>query len=47
MPVWVDADATPRAIKDIFRFKAAQRRGVVITFVANRYQHLPGTGICE
>ena len=40
MEVWVDADATPRAIKEIL-FKAAQRRGVVITFVANRYQHLP------
>jgi len=32
--VWVDADAAPRPVKDVL-FKAAERRGVMVTLVAN------------
>ena len=40
MKIWVDADACPKAIKDIL-FKAAIKRKVVINFVANNWLHLP------
>jgi uncharacterized protein YaiI (UPF0178 family) len=35
MHIWVDADATPAVIKDIL-FRAAGRRGIAMTLVANR-----------
>ena len=35
MQVWIDADATPRAVKDVL-LKAAAKRRVPMTFVANR-----------
>ncbi len=35
MPIWVDADACPRVIKDIL-FRAASRTGVELTLVANQ-----------
>ena len=38
--IWVDADAYPQAIKQIL-VKAAQKRKVTITFVANHYIALP------
>jgi uncharacterized protein YaiI (UPF0178 family) len=34
MRIWVDADACPKAIKEIL-FRAAERRGVDVTLVAN------------
>ncbi|MEZ5653124.1 MAG: YaiI/YqxD family protein [Burkholderiaceae bacterium] len=40
MPIWVDADACPVAIKEIL-FRAASRRGVLITLVANQPMYLP------
>lgn len=40
MKIWVDADACPVAIKEIL-FKASQRTGVTITFVANQYLKVP------
>jgi len=40
MKVWVDADACPRAIKDIV-MKAAQRMKVETVFVANKDLMLP------
>ena len=40
MPVWVDADACPKVIRDIL-VKAAQRTAVVTTFVANQRVPLP------
>lgn len=41
MTVWVDADAAPRACKEIL-FRAAQRRGVEVVLVANAWQSVPG-----
>jgi uncharacterized protein len=38
--VWVDADACPRVIKDIL-FRAAERTGVTMTFVANQIIPIP------
>jgi len=32
--IWVDADAVPRPVKEVL-FKAAERRGVPVTLVAN------------
>lgn len=40
MHIWVDADACPRVIKDIL-FRAAERRGVPLTLVANQPMQLP------
>lgn len=40
MKIWVDADACPKVIKEIL-FRAAEREGVQMTFVANQYLHLP------
>lgn len=40
--IWVDADACPRVIKDIV-FRAAERRGVSTTLVANRMLSLPAS----
>lgn len=38
--IWVDADATPRPVKDIL-FRAADRTGVAVVLVANRPVHHP------
>ncbi len=40
MAIWVDADACPRAIRDIL-FRAAERCGVVVTLVANQSIEIP------
>ena len=40
MPVWVDADACPKVIRDIL-VRAAQRAAVMTTFVANQRVPLP------
>lgn len=40
MQLWVDADACPGVIRDIL-FRAAERTGVVITFVANQPVKVP------
>jgi uncharacterized protein YaiI (UPF0178 family) len=40
MRIWVDADACPRAIKDIL-YRAAERVRVETTFVANRSLRTP------
>lgn len=40
MQIWVDADACPRAIKEIL-FRAAERRRVQLTLVANKALHCP------
>jgi len=40
MPIWVDADACPRAIKEIL-LRASKRTGVSITFVANHAIPIP------
>ena len=41
--IWVDADATPRPIKDLL-FAAAERRGVPVIFVANSWLTVPSYG---
>ena len=40
MKIWVDADACPRAIKDIL-FRAAERTRVELILVANQYLQTP------
>jgi len=40
MHIWVDADACPVVIKDIL-FRAAERTGVELTLVANRWIQVP------
>jgi hypothetical protein len=42
MKIWVDADACPNVIKDIL-FKAAQRTGVEMTFIANQFIRVPAS----
>ena len=40
MKIWIDADACPVAIKEIL-FRAAQRREISITLVANQLIAVP------
>lgn len=40
MKIWVDADACPNVIKDIL-CRAADRKRLIITFVANRHVAVP------
>ena len=40
MQIWVDADACPNVIKDIL-FRAAERRKIVTTLVANQLIRIP------
>lgn len=40
MQIYVDADACPKVIKDIL-FRAAERRQIPLTLVANRLLHCP------
>jgi hypothetical protein len=40
MPIWVDADACPRPVKEIL-FKAAERTGIELTLVANHAMTVP------
>ena len=40
--VWIDADAVPRAVREIL-VRASQRRGVHLVFVANRWQQVPAS----
>jgi uncharacterized protein YaiI (UPF0178 family) len=38
--IWVDADATPRPVKDIL-YRAADRTGIEVVLVANQPLHTP------
>ncbi len=40
MQIWVDADACPKAIKDIL-FRAAERTGTTTILVANQFLQIP------
>lgn len=40
MKIWVDADACPKAVKEIL-YKAANREQIVITFISNLYLKIP------
>jgi uncharacterized protein YaiI (UPF0178 family) len=42
MHIWVDADACPKAVKEIL-FKTATRREVKLTLVANSYMSVPSS----
>ncbi|GAA5315733.1 MAG: YaiI/YqxD family protein [Candidatus Pelagadaptatus aseana] len=42
MKIWVDADATPRPVKEIL-YKAAMRTEVLTTFVANQGLSVPNS----
>ncbi|MDX7998462.1 YaiI/YqxD family protein [Xenorhabdus sp. Reich] len=40
MPIWVDADACPKVIKEVL-YRAAEREKVQVTFVANQRLSVP------
>lgn len=40
MNIWIDADACPKAIKAVL-FKAAERRQIALTLIANQYIPIP------
>ena len=42
MKIWIDADACPKPIKEIL-FRAAERRQIVTTLVANRFLSPPAS----
>lgn len=42
MPIWVDADACPKVIKEIV-FRAAERTAIPVTLVANRLLFTPAS----
>jgi len=42
MKIWIDADACPKPIKEIL-YRAAERRQIVTTLVANRYLPPPSS----
>ena len=42
MNIWVDADACPGVIKEIL-FRAAERRGIMTTLVANQLLRVPAS----
>jgi uncharacterized protein YaiI (UPF0178 family) len=42
MQIWVDADACPKAIKEIL-FRAAERMAITTTLVANQFVQTPPT----
>lgn len=46
MKIWVDADACPAVIKEIL-YKAAERRQVEMTLVANQYMRLPASRLIK
>ena len=46
MNVWVDADACPKAIKQVL-FKAAERLQISMTLVANQYIPTPPSKVIK
>jgi uncharacterized protein YaiI (UPF0178 family) len=46
MKIWVDADATPVAIKDIL-FRAAERTGIQTSLVANQPMRIPDSPLID
>ncbi len=40
MPIWVDADACPKVIKEIL-YRAAERAGIALTLIANHALQVP------
>ena len=46
MKIWVDADACPRAVKDIL-FRVAERAKISVIFVANQRIRLPESTFIE
>lgn len=44
--IWIDADACPRAVKDIV-FKASRRLSVPVRLVANSYMQTPESELIE
>ena len=40
MTIWVDADAMPKAVKEVL-YRAAQKRNVEVVLVANSYLQVP------
>ncbi len=46
MRIWVDADACPKAIKEVL-YKTADRREVQVTLVANAYLSIPPSSFID
>ncbi len=43
MQIWVDADACPKAVKEIL-FRVAERTTILTTLVANQFLQMPASG---
>lgn len=46
MPIWVDADACPREVKEML-YRAAERRKIKVTFIANQLLRVPASPYIE
>lgn len=46
MKIWIDADASPKAVKEIV-FKASQKNKVSVTLVANSYMQVPNSHLID
>jgi len=46
MQIWVDADACPKAVKEIL-FRAAERKGIPVTLVANQFLATPPSALIK
>jgi len=46
MKIWVDGDACPKGVKEIL-FRAADRKKIMVTFVANQFLRLPQSAYME
>lgn len=46
MKIWVDADACPKAVKEIL-FRLAERTEIVVTLVANQPMRLPSSSFIQ
>ena len=44
--IWIDADACPKAVKEII-FRAAARKSIKVILVANSYQTIPQTELIQ
>ena len=44
--IWIDADACPKAVKEII-FKTSRRLNITVILVANSYQYIPNSDLIK
>jgi uncharacterized protein len=44
--IWIDADACPKAVKEII-FKTSRRLNILVILVANSYQNIPNSPLIQ